>query len=82
MRYRIVVDVMLKPAILDPAGQATERVLQKMGFAVDAVRIGKQIAVETEAGSPEEAIATGQQMAQRLLANPVMEDFHVSVTAS
>ncbi|MDA8195260.1 MAG: phosphoribosylformylglycinamidine synthase subunit PurS [Thermaerobacter sp.] len=81
MRYRIAVEVMLKPAILDPAGQATEGILQQMGFSAEDVRIGKRITVETEADSAAAAEIAGRQMAEKLLANPVMEDFSVSVVA-
>lgn len=79
MRYPLVVDVMLKPAVLDPAGQATQEVLRQMGFAVDALRIGKHITLIVDAPDRETAQALGEEMGQRLLANPVMEEFRVTV---
>ena len=78
----IHVQVLLKEEVLDPAGQATEHVLQQMGYPVSQVRIGKLVRLEVEAGSEDEAISLGQEMARRLLANPVMETYRVTVVGS
>jgi phosphoribosylformylglycinamidine synthase subunit PurS len=72
---RVVVDVMLKPEILDPQGQAILAALPKLGFdGVTSVRQGKRFELEMsrDAGEPEEA---AQRIAATLLANPVIEDF-------
>ena len=77
---RVVVDVMLKPEILDPQGQAIVRALPSLGFAqVSAVRQGKHF--ELEVDDPD-AEAVGRQVAETLLANPVIEDFTVRLTDS
>lgn len=76
---RVVVDVMLKPEILDPQGQAVERALPSMGLSgVQQVRIGKHIELELDphVGDPE---ALAQQVADKLLANPVIEEYTVTV---
>ncbi|AEW06136.1 phosphoribosylformylglycinamidine synthase, purS [Sulfobacillus acidophilus DSM 10332] len=78
-RFRLQVQVMPKPEILDPAGEATLSVLQRLGYPVSGVRIGKHIVVEIEAPDADEARELGQQMARRLLANPVMEHFGIEV---
>lgn len=72
---RVVVDVMLKPEILDPQGQAVTRALPDLGVdGVLAVRIGKHVEIEFVGDAdPEQA----RQIADRLLANPVIEDFTV-----
>jgi phosphoribosylformylglycinamidine synthase subunit PurS len=72
---RVVVDVMLKPEILDPQGQAVTNALPRMGFAdVQSVRVGKRVEIEfTGAADLDRA----REIADRLLANPVIEDFAV-----
>jgi phosphoribosylformylglycinamidine synthase PurS subunit len=74
---RVVVDVMLKPEILDPQGQAVANALPRLGVdGVASVRIGKRIEIEFS-GEPDLAQAT--DIADRLLANPVIEHFTVRV---
>jgi phosphoribosylformylglycinamidine synthase subunit PurS len=76
--HRIVVDVMLKPEILDPAGQAVANALPNLGFApVSSLRIGKHIELELEADTAEAALEQAAKMADVLLANPVIEDHAV-----
>jgi phosphoribosylformylglycinamidine synthase PurS subunit len=78
---RIAVDVMLKPEILDPQGQAVERALPELGFeGVSDVRIGKH--VELTMADGDEGEATARRMAEALLANPVIEEFSVRVLPS
>jgi phosphoribosylformylglycinamidine synthase subunit PurS len=76
--HTIVVDVMLKPEILDPAGQAVANALPTLGFSpVGNLRIGKHIEVEVEADSADAALEQATRMADVLLANPVIEDYEV-----
>jgi phosphoribosylformylglycinamidine synthase subunit PurS len=70
--------VLLKPELLDPQGKAVEGSLPAMGFDnVTGVRMGKHIKLTVEA--PDEAAATTQvqDMATRVLSNPVIEEFEV-----
>ncbi|GII96233.1 phosphoribosylformylglycinamidine synthase subunit PurS [Sinosporangium siamense] len=77
---RVIVDVMLKPEILDPQGQAIARALPRLGFAgVTAVRQGKRFEVDLEGPADEAALAEVRKMAETLLANPVIEDFTLRV---
>jgi phosphoribosylformylglycinamidine synthase len=72
---RVAVDVMLKREILDPQGQAVERALPSLGFeGVSDVRIGKHVELTVRHGDGER---TARQMAEALLANPVIEEFSV-----
>ena len=72
---RVVVDVMLKPEILDPQGQAVANALPKLGVTdVSSVRIGRRIEIEF-AGEPD--LETARAIADKLLANPVIEDFAI-----
>ena len=74
---RVVVDVMLKPEILDPQGQAVANALPRLGVTgVSSVRIGKRIEIEFS-GVPD--LDQAREIADRLLANPVIEDFTVRV---
>ena len=72
---KVVVDVMLKPEILDPQGQAIQRALPSLGFdSVSAVRQGKRFEVEI---ADADAVAVVEKIAATLLANPVIEDYSV-----
>jgi len=78
--YQIEVRVMPRAALLDPQGQAVEHALHALGFAdVKRVRMGKHLVLEVEAATDAEAAARARAMCDRLLANPVMEDFDVAV---
>jgi phosphoribosylformylglycinamidine synthase PurS subunit len=77
---RVIVDVMLKPEILDPQGQAIARALPRLGFSgVTAVRQGKRFEVELDGPADEAALADVRKMAETLLANTVIEDYVVRV---
>jgi phosphoribosylformylglycinamidine synthase len=75
---KVVVDVMLKPEILDPQGQAIQRALPSLGFdQVEAVRQGKHFELEV---SGADAQAVAEKVAATLLANPVIEDYEVRLS--
>ena len=72
---RVVVDVMLKPEILDPQGQAVANALPRLGVTdVSSVRIGRRIEIEF---TGEADLDTAREIADKLLANPVIEDFEI-----
>jgi phosphoribosylformylglycinamidine synthase subunit PurS len=72
---RVVVDVVLKPEILDPQGQAILGALGRLGIAgVGSVRQGKHFELEVDDAVDDEALHT---IADTLLANPVIEDFAI-----
>ena len=72
---------MPRKGVLDPQGQAVRGGLQNLGFdGVQEVRVGKVIDLTLSAQlEPEVAISLGREMAQRLLANEVVEDFDVEI---
>ena len=75
---RVVVDVMLKPEILDPQGKAVHGALPRLGVeGVSDVRQGKRFELEVEGELTEERLAQLHQIAETLLSNPVIEDFEV-----
>ncbi|ADG90026.1 phosphoribosylformylglycinamidine synthase subunit PurS [Thermobispora bispora] len=77
---RVIVDVMLKPEILDPQGQAIARALPRLGFTgVTDVRQGKRFELQLDGPADEAALAQVRKMAETLLANTVIEDFAIRV---
>ena len=77
---RVVVDVMLKPEILDPQGKAVHGALPRLGVeGVSDVRQGKRFELEVEGELTEERLAQLHEIAEKLLSNPVIEDFEVHV---
>jgi phosphoribosylformylglycinamidine synthase subunit PurS len=80
---KVVVDVMPKPEILDPQGKAVLGALPRLGFdGVTDVRQGKRFELEVAGEVTDEVLATVHQIAERLLSNPVIEDFVVHVEES
>lgn len=76
----MVVDVLLKPEILDPQGQAILGALPTLGVSgVTGVRQGKHFELELDGEVDEEALGRVRELAGRLLSNPVIEDFTVHV---
>ncbi|MFD7156408.1 phosphoribosylformylglycinamidine synthase subunit PurS [Kribbella sp. NPDC059898] len=77
---RVVVDVMLKPEILDPQGKAVHGAFGRLGFSrVADVRQGKRFEITLDGEATEEAIAEIRKAADTLLANPVIEDYVLHV---
>lgn len=83
MTYRIHVRVMPRKGLLDPQGQAVEHALSALGFAeAGGVRVGRAIQLEVAAPSRADAEARARQMCDKLLANPVTEDYQLEVEES
>jgi phosphoribosylformylglycinamidine synthase subunit PurS len=80
MTYRVHVRVMPRSGLLDPQGQAVEHALTALGFEeAGSVRIGRAIELDVTAGSRDEAEAKARQMCDKLLANPVTEDYLLDI---
>ncbi len=80
MTFRVHVRVIPRPGLLDPQGQAVEHALGALDFAgVTDVRIGKAIEFAIDAPSATDAEGAARRMCERLLANPVTEDFVITV---
>lgn len=78
--FRIHVRVMPRRGLLDPQGQAVEHALKALKFEqAGNVHVGKAIELDVAAGSPDEARAAARAMCDKLLANPVTEDFEIEV---
>jgi phosphoribosylformylglycinamidine synthase subunit PurS len=76
---RATVLVRPKAGILDPQGQAVHGSLQKLGFDVESVRVGRVIDVELTARDPSDARDQVERMCSELLANPLIESFQIRV---
>jgi phosphoribosylformylglycinamidine synthase subunit PurS len=81
--YRVLVRVMPRASLLDPQGQAVNHALHALGFSeVDDVRVGKHLLLHLEAPTPDAATTRARAMCDRLLANPVTEDYELRVEAA
>jgi phosphoribosylformylglycinamidine synthase len=81
MSYAARVNVTLKPGIADPQGQTIEKALPALGYdGVSEVRVGKLIELSVEASDQTDAKRRVEEMCERLLANPVIESFEVTIS--
>ncbi len=82
-RFRVVVQVVPRRGLLDPQGKAVADALHTLGFgAVVSVHVGRHLVLEIDAPDADSARATTREMCERLLANPVTEDFHIAEVAA
>lgn len=80
MTYTVQVKVMPLKDLLDPQGKAVMGGLQSLGINnVDDVRIGKNITLRINADTSDNAKAIAEEATKKLLSNPVMEYFEVSI---
>ncbi len=81
MNFSVQVKVMPLKELLDPQGKAVMGGLQNLGIrSVQDVRIGKTIQLQVDAATPDEAKKIAEDASIKLLANPVMEYFEISVS--
>jgi phosphoribosylformylglycinamidine synthase subunit PurS len=79
--FRAHVEVSHLPGIADPAGATVERALPALGYTnVSQVHIGKTITLVVDAADAAQARVQVEEMCERLLANPVIEAYEVSVS--
>lgn len=77
---KATIHITLKSGVLDPQGKAIESALHGLGFAeARNVRQGKLIELEVEAASQEDARRSVEAMCQKLLANTVIENYHIEL---
>ncbi len=75
---KVIVDVMLRPEIHDPQGEAIASACRRLGFGhVVSVRQGKRFEVELSGPASDSALAQLTELAGELLANPVIEEFSI-----
>jgi phosphoribosylformylglycinamidine synthase len=78
-RYRVAVQVVPRRGLLDPQGKAVADALHTLGFGtVSSVHVGRHLVLEVDAASDSAARQQTREMCERLLANPVTEDFQIA----
>ena len=81
MTYTVQVKVMPLKELLDPQGKAVMGGLQNLGLDnIQDVRVGKNITLQVEANTPDQAKTIAEEASKKLLANPVMEYFEVVIS--
>jgi len=81
--FKATVTVTLRKSILDPKGKAAEQALHQLGMhEIGGVRIGKHIVMDVNCNSEEKAHELVENACSKLLANEVMEDFHITIEKS
>ena len=78
--YTATVTVRLKPGVLDPEAETTQRALERLGFELEDLRSADRFEIDLEAADAEKAGDRAEEMAERLLANPTIHDYEVAVT--
>jgi phosphoribosylformylglycinamidine synthase PurS subunit len=79
MKYRLKIEVSLKPGHSDPEGETTARLLKELGYKVEAVNVGKVYSVVLDAESRKEAEIRAEEMCKRLLANPTKDNYAIVI---
>lgn len=79
MRYRVKVEVSLKPGHSDPEGETTARLLRELGYSVENVSVSKVYTLLLNAASYDEAANKTEEMCRRLLANPTKDNYTICV---
>tara|TARA_Y100001968_G_C19410018_1_gene745756 strand:+ start:1227 stop:1490 length:264 start_codon:yes stop_codon:yes gene_type:complete len=81
--FQAKVSVRLRSSVLDPAGEATKSAANRLGIqGISNLRIGKLIELDIEASHENEARARLELLSDRLLANPVIEDWRLELAIS
>jgi phosphoribosylformylglycinamidine synthase subunit PurS len=78
-RFKVALHIVPRRGLLDPQGKAVADALHTLGFkSVQDVHVGRHVIVELNAGSASDAEKDARAMCERLLANPVTEDFEIA----
>jgi len=82
VNYSVLVEVQLRPGIADPQGSTIERSLSTLGFdGIGGVRVGKSVRFDLEADDEAAARRQVDDLCERFLTNPVIEDAVVTIEA-
>lgn len=77
---KAIINVFLKKNILDPQGVTVHKALTSMGYdSIKSLRMGKRFEIEVDASSEEEAKKMLSEASEKLLSNPVIEDYEVEI---
>ena len=78
---RVQVRIRRRAQIADPQGAAVGRGLRDLGYEVADVRIDRNVVLDVEGTDPDQVRTEVTEMCERLLANPVMEDYEIELLA-
>lgn len=79
MKYRVKIEVNLKPGHIDPESETTAQLLQELGYNVETVKVSKVYTVILEKESQREAYIKTEEMCKRILANPTKDNYTILV---
>lgn len=79
MKYRLRIEVSLKPGHSDPEGETTAQLLKELGYETESANVSKVYTITLEAGSKKEAKTEAEEMCKRLLANPTKDNYSVNI---
>lgn len=83
MTFAVLVEVQLRPGISDPQGQTIEKALPTLGFeGITGVRVGKSMRFEVSADDEAAALAQVDELCQKFLTNPVIEDAIITLESA
>ena len=79
MKWRLRIEVSLKPGHSDPEGETTAQLLKELGYKTDSVNVSKDYTVILQAATKKEAETKAEEMCKRLLANPTKDNYSIAV---
>jgi phosphoribosylformylglycinamidine synthase len=79
MRYKVKIEVSLKPGHSDPEGETTAKSLKELRYPVETVKVSKVYDVFLHAKSLKEAQKHSDEMCRRLLANPTKDNYRFDI---
>lgn len=79
MKYKLRIEVKLKPGHSDPEGETTAHLLKELGYKVETVNVSKVYSLVLRAESRKEAESEAEEMCKRLLANPTKDNYDIVV---
>ena len=83
MKFRVSVHIVPRQGILDPQGKAVADALHTLGFSgVAEARVGRHLVLDVNAATQQAAEESVRSMCEKLLANPVTEDFEIAGVAA
>jgi phosphoribosylformylglycinamidine synthase PurS subunit len=79
MKYRVKIEVSLKPGHTDPEGNTTQHLLKELGYAVSDVGVSKAYIIQLEADCRADVRTKAQEISNRLLANPTKDNYTIDI---
>ncbi len=79
MKYRLTIEVTLKPGHSDPEGETAAELLKQLGYRIETVNVGKVYSVVLQATTKTEAKTKAEEMCRRLLANPTKDNYSIAI---